>query len=120
MRLNASNPPAVGNNAAIRGRRRAGPAAAALLETDVPIVAAVNGAAVGWGMELALMADLRVASEKAKFGELFVKTGDFDRLLVSELAHDDLTLSVRIALNEALYLRREAPARDPRPHRDRG
>ena len=30
------------------------------------MIAAVNGAAVGWGMELALMADLRVASERAK------------------------------------------------------
>ena len=51
------------------------PAADALLHADVPIVAAVNGAAVGWGMELALMADLRVASERAKFGELFVLRG---------------------------------------------
>ena len=51
------------------------PAADALLHTDVPVVAAVNGAAVGWGMELALMADLRVASERARFGELFVKRG---------------------------------------------
>lgn len=51
------------------------PAAAALLYTDVPVVAAVNGPAVGWGMELALLADIRVASERARFGELFVKRG---------------------------------------------
>jgi enoyl-CoA hydratase/carnithine racemase len=51
------------------------PAAMAALECDKPIIAAVNGAAVGWGMELALFADIRFASEKAKFGELFVKRG---------------------------------------------
>ena len=51
------------------------PAAGALLRTDVPVIAAVNGAAVGWGMELALMADIRVLSERARFGELFVKRG---------------------------------------------
>jgi hypothetical protein len=39
--------------------------------------------------------------------------GPLDRLLLSELAHDDLTLSVRVALNEALYFRREPPMREP-------
>ncbi|MEK7865424.1 MAG: hypothetical protein AAB434_01990, partial [Planctomycetota bacterium] len=37
--------------------------------------------------------------------------GPLDRLLASELAHDDMTLAARVALNEALYLRREAPPR---------
>ncbi|MDX1947749.1 MAG: hypothetical protein SFU86_20295 [Pirellulaceae bacterium] len=39
--------------------------------------------------------------------------GPLDRLLLSELAHDDLTLAVRVAMNEALYLRRESPPRTP-------
>lgn len=37
--------------------------------------------------------------------------GQLDRLLISELAHDDLTLAVRVAINEAMYLRRESPPR---------
>jgi enoyl-CoA hydratase len=47
----------------------------AIRDCPVPVIAAVNGAAVGWGMELAVLADIRVASERAKFGELFVKRG---------------------------------------------
>ena len=51
------------------------PAALAALECEKPMIAAVNGAAVGWGMELALYADIRLASDKAKFAELFIKRG---------------------------------------------
>ncbi|HEV7158810.1 MAG TPA: enoyl-CoA hydratase-related protein [Caulobacteraceae bacterium] len=56
-------------------RHRPTPAAMAALECDKPVIAAVNGAAVGWGMELALYADIRIASERARFAELFVKRG---------------------------------------------
>ncbi len=51
------------------------PAAIAALECPRPVIAAVNGAAIGWGFELALFADLRVASERAKFSEMFVRRG---------------------------------------------
>jgi hypothetical protein len=43
--------------------------------------------------------------------------GSIDRLLLSELANDDLTLAVRVAMNEALYLRREVPPSRPHNHR---
>jgi enoyl-CoA hydratase/carnithine racemase len=56
-------------------RPRPTPAAAAVLECDKPVIAAVNGPAVGWGMDLTLFCDIRVASEQAKFGELFIKRG---------------------------------------------
>lgn len=46
-----------------------------LLDFEKPIVCAVNGPAVGWGMELALFCDVRIASDRAKFGELFIKRG---------------------------------------------
>jgi enoyl-CoA hydratase/carnithine racemase len=51
------------------------PAAVAVLDCDRPVIAAVNGPAVGWGMDLSLFCDIRIASERARFGELFVKRG---------------------------------------------
>ncbi|MBK8630834.1 MAG: enoyl-CoA hydratase/isomerase family protein [Sphingomonadales bacterium] len=51
------------------------PAAMAALECEKPMIAAVNGAAIGWGMELALFADIRIASDKARFSEMFIKRG---------------------------------------------
>jgi len=47
----------------------------ALYELDVPTIAAVNGPAIGAGCDLACMCDIRIASEKARFAESFVKLG---------------------------------------------
>lgn len=46
-----------------------------LLRFDKPVIAGVNGPAIGAGLDLACMADLRVASDRAKFGSTFVKVG---------------------------------------------
>jgi enoyl-CoA hydratase/carnithine racemase len=71
----AAPPPAAVSAAGPVVRHRPTPAAMAALECDKPVIAAVNGAAVGWGMELALYADIRLASERAHFTELFIKRG---------------------------------------------
>lgn len=46
---------------------------APIKRSEKPVIAAVNGAAVGYGMELSLLADIRIASESARFSEMFVK-----------------------------------------------
>ncbi|MBB2916876.1 crotonase/enoyl-CoA hydratase family protein [Cupriavidus alkaliphilus] len=47
----------------------------ALFNLEVPVIAAVNGAAMGAGLDLACMCDIRIASERAQFAESFVKLG---------------------------------------------
>lgn len=49
--------------------------AKAIYKLEVPVIAAINGAAVGAGCDMVCMADIRIASEKAKFSESFVKLG---------------------------------------------
>ena len=42
---------------------------------DVPVIAAVNGHAIGAGNDLCTMCDIRIASEDAKFSESFLRIG---------------------------------------------
>ena len=51
------------------------PEAQMFLECRKPTIAAVNGAAIGIGMDFALLCDIRLASQHAKFSQLFVKLG---------------------------------------------
>ena len=61
----------------LRGRYRRGIQAVPrrLARFDKPVIAAINGAAIGAGLDLTCMCDLRIASAKAKFGSTFVKVG---------------------------------------------
>ncbi|MCK9260526.1 MAG: enoyl-CoA hydratase-related protein [Azoarcus sp.] len=76
----------------------------ALQQVEVPIIAAVNGPAIGAGFDLANMADVRIASEKARFGETFLNLGIipgdggawFMQRLIGYQRAFELTLSGRI------------------------
>lgn len=47
----------------------------AMHQAEIPIIAAINGPAIGAGCDLACMCDIRIGSERATFGETFVNLG---------------------------------------------
>ncbi|MGH3319563.1 MAG: enoyl-CoA hydratase/isomerase family protein [Streptosporangiaceae bacterium] len=47
----------------------------ALEDLDKPVIAAVNGVAVGAGMDMALMCDMRIAARSARFSEGYIRVG---------------------------------------------
>ena len=59
----------------LRFTRMTGQTVLAMRQLRLPIVAAINGAAVGAGAVIALGADIRLASENARFGFVFPKLG---------------------------------------------
>lgn len=85
----------------------------ALQDAEIPVIAAVNGPAIGAGFDLANMCDIRIGSTLAQFGETFVNLGIIpgdggawflQRLLGYQRAAE-LTLTGRIVkADEALAL----------------
>ncbi len=76
------------------------PIAIAMRDSRCPIVVAVNGAAIGFGMELTLLGDIRLASEKAKFSEMFIRRG----IIATHISYDLLPNIVGSAAAAQLLL----------------
>lgn len=94
----------------------------ALHRAEIPLIAAVNGPAIGAGFDLACMCDLRIASSRALLGETFVNLGIipgdggawFLQRLVGYQRAAELTLTGRLvkaeeALQLGLFLEVVAP-----------
>lgn len=84
-----------------------------VFHAEIPLIAAVNGAAVGAGFDLACMCDMRLGSEHTLFGETFINLGIipgdggawFLQRLVGYQRAAELTFSGRLVkADEALAL----------------
>ena len=69
-----------------------------LEKMEIPVIAAINGFALGGGLELAMGCDFRIASTKAKFGQPEVSLGLIPGYAATQ------RLSRLVGLGDALYL----------------
>lgn len=69
-----------------------------LEKMGIPVIAAINGFALGGGMELAMGCDIRIASSKAKFGQPEVNLGLIPGYAATQ------RLSRLVGMGNALYL----------------
>ncbi len=85
----------------------------ALHSSEIPVIAAVNGAAIGAGLDLACMCDIRIASTRAQVSEAFINFGVtpgdggawfMQRLIGYQKAADLAFTGRRISADEALRL----------------
>jgi enoyl-CoA hydratase/carnithine racemase len=67
--------PFAGSPAEMRRSYRRGIQMMTMYELEVPAIAAVNGPAMGAGLDLAAKCDIRIAAEDASFAESFLRVG---------------------------------------------
>lgn len=130
MRRDHVDVPSAAENAE-RMRTTVNRAARALHRTDKPTIAAVDGVAVGAGMNLAIGCDFVLATERARFAEVFVRRGltlDFggtwllprlvglqrarDLALTGRIVHADEALRIGLATEVVTVDELEGRARD--------
>jgi 2-(1,2-epoxy-1,2-dihydrophenyl)acetyl-CoA isomerase len=84
-----------------------------MVDNPKPIIALVDGAAAGFGCDLALACDMRIGTQRARFGEIFIKRGlmpdgggtyTLPRLVGAGRAFDMLLTGDMVEAEEALRI----------------